>query len=190
MMAVEVAANHAAGAKTNKPVFLGLLAEGEVRRGEPERALALIEQAFADMAETRMWESDLHRRRGELLAARGPQYRAQALDDLHKAVAIAVDQGAVALERLATAALARVDGSGPAAARAPDVCTDDPGLSPRERELLGLVGRGLTDKEIAAQLFISLATVRSHLDRIRDKTARRRRPELTRLAVELGLTRD
>jgi DNA-binding CsgD family transcriptional regulator len=60
-------------------------------------------------------------------------------------------------------------------------------LSPRERELLGLLGRGMTDKQIAAELVISLATVRSHLDRIRDKTGRRRRPDLTRLAVELGL---
>jgi len=33
---------------------------------------------------------------------------------------------------------------------------------------------------------ISLATVHSHLDRIRDKTGRRRWAELTRLAVELG----
>ena len=46
----------------------------------------------------------------------------------------------------------------------------------------------MTDKEIAAALVISLATVRSHLDRIRDKTGRRRRPELSRLADELGLS--
>ncbi|MDQ6948315.1 MAG: DNA-binding response regulator, partial [Actinomycetota bacterium] len=39
----------------------------------------------------------------------------------------------------------------------------------------------------ANTLFISVATIRSHLDRIRDKTGRRRRPELTRLAVELRL---
>ncbi|MDQ6617615.1 MAG: helix-turn-helix transcriptional regulator [Actinomycetota bacterium] len=63
-------------------------------------------------------------------------------------------------------------------------------LSPREQELLGLVGRGLTDREIAAKLVISLATVRSHLDRIRDKTGRRRRPQLTRLAVDLDLILD
>ena len=55
----------------------------------------------------------------------------------------------------------------------------------REREILALVGAGRTDKEIAEDLFISVATVRSHLDRIRDKTGARRRPELTRLAMEL-----
>jgi predicted ATPase/DNA-binding CsgD family transcriptional regulator len=60
-------------------------------------------------------------------------------------------------------------------------------LSPRERELVALVARGRTDAQIAAELFISVRTVRSHLDRIRDKTGCRRRAELTRLALEQGL---
>ena len=47
---------------------------------------------------------------------------------------------------------------------------------------------GERDQDIAEQLFISISTVRSHLDRIRDKTGRRRRPDLTRLAAETGLT--
>jgi DNA-binding CsgD family transcriptional regulator len=34
---------------------------------------------------------------------------------------------------------------------------------------------------------ITVRTVRSYLDRIRDKTGRRRRPELTRLAIEEGI---
>ena len=60
-------------------------------------------------------------------------------------------------------------------------------LSPRECELVTLVARGLTDTQIAAQLFISTRTVSSHLDRIRDKTGYRRRADLTRLALTLGL---
>src|SRR6185437_3630534 len=36
------------------------------------------------------------------------------------------------------------------------------GLSPREEELLRLVAGGLTDAQIAGQLFISVSTVRSH----------------------------
>jgi len=43
-------------------------------------------------------------------------------------------------------------------------------LSARERELVTLVARGRTNAEIAAQLYISIPTVTSHLDRIRDKT--------------------
>ena len=62
-----------------------------------------------------------------------------------------------------------------------------PPLSAREREILTLLAQGLTDQQIAEALTISLATVRSHLDRIRDKTGCRRRPDLTRLAIEIGL---
>ena len=50
-----------------------------------------------------------------------------------------------------------------------------------------LVAQGCTDAEIAAQLYISIRTVRSHLDRIRDKTGCRRRADLTRLALSTGL---
>jgi predicted ATPase/DNA-binding CsgD family transcriptional regulator len=60
-------------------------------------------------------------------------------------------------------------------------------LSGRERELVSLVAQGRTDADIAAQLYISISTVRSHLDRIRDKTGCRRRADLTRLALGTGL---
>ncbi|MGH3210517.1 MAG: LuxR C-terminal-related transcriptional regulator [Trebonia sp.] len=60
-------------------------------------------------------------------------------------------------------------------------------LSPRERELITLVAQGHTDAQIARQLYISVHTVSSHLDRIRDKTGCRRRAELTRLALSAGL---
>jgi DNA-binding CsgD family transcriptional regulator len=61
------------------------------------------------------------------------------------------------------------------------------GLTKRERELVSLVAAGFTDGQIAEKLFISIRTVRSHLDRIRDKTGARRRAELTRLALECQL---
>jgi DNA-binding CsgD family transcriptional regulator len=60
-------------------------------------------------------------------------------------------------------------------------------LSARERELVTLVAQGHTNAQIAAQLFISVRTVGSHLDRIRDKTGCRRRADLTRLALTAGL---
>jgi serine/threonine-protein kinase PknK len=60
-------------------------------------------------------------------------------------------------------------------------------LSARERELVTLVAQGRTDAQIAAQLGVSIRTVRSHLDRIRDKTGCRRRADLTRLALSAEL---
>jgi DNA-binding CsgD family transcriptional regulator len=77
--------------------------------------------------------------------------------------------------------------------------TEDPGsrqpgtppgagtLSARERELVTLVAQGHTNAQIAARLYISVRTVSSHLDRIRDKTGCRRRADLTRLALAAGL---
>jgi len=61
------------------------------------------------------------------------------------------------------------------------------GLSARERQLVTLVAQGHTNAQIAGQLFISVRTVSSHLDRIRDKTGCRRRADLTRLALTAGL---
>jgi DNA-binding CsgD family transcriptional regulator/tetratricopeptide (TPR) repeat protein len=60
-------------------------------------------------------------------------------------------------------------------------------LSARERQLVMLVAQGRTDTQIAAELSISVRTVGSHLDRIRDKTGCRRRADLTRLALTAGL---
>ena len=60
-------------------------------------------------------------------------------------------------------------------------------LTTREKEILALVAAGERDADIAEELFISIRTVRSHLDRIRDKTGYRRRPDLTRLAIKEGL---
>ena len=65
----------------------------------------------------------------------------------------------------------------------PTVAPGVEALSPRERELVTLVARGHTDAQIAGLLSISVRTVGSHLDRIRDKTGCRRRADLTRLAL-------
>jgi predicted ATPase/DNA-binding CsgD family transcriptional regulator len=80
----------------------------------------------------------------------------------------------------------------PSAAPGPAAGPDQPSrelamLSPRERELVTLVAQGRTDAQIAAQLYITVRTVGSHLDRIRDKTGCRRRADLTRLALSAGL---
>lgn len=61
-------------------------------------------------------------------------------------------------------------------------------LSDRERQVLSLLAAGERDADIAEVMSISVRTVRSYLERIRDKTGRRRRPELTRLAIEEGIT--
>jgi DNA-binding CsgD family transcriptional regulator len=61
------------------------------------------------------------------------------------------------------------------------------GLSVRELEVLRLVCAGDTDQQIAQALVISVKTVHSHLDRVRDKTGCRRRAELIRYAMDHGV---
>jgi DNA-binding NarL/FixJ family response regulator len=68
--------------------------------------------------------------------------------------------------------------------------TGELALTKRELEILSLLAEGETDADIARQLYISIRTVRSHLDRIRDKTGRRRRADLTRLALEQAAGHD
>ncbi|ANY10150.1 LuxR family transcriptional regulator [Pseudonocardia sp. HH130630-07] len=60
-------------------------------------------------------------------------------------------------------------------------------LTPREREVLALVGRGHTNPEIAAQLVISPATARTHVGRLLTKLAARDRVQLVLIAHEAGL---
>ncbi|MGW1680358.1 response regulator [Saccharopolyspora sp. NPDC002376] len=59
-------------------------------------------------------------------------------------------------------------------------------LSHREAEVLARLAAGERDQDIAVGLRISIRTVRSYLDRIRDKTGLRRRPALTAYAIEHG----
>lgn len=63
-------------------------------------------------------------------------------------------------------------------------------LGVREKEVIALVASGLTDDEIAEALGIASSTVRSHLDRIGQKTGARRRPAIMRLAQHRGLIPD
>ncbi|MFD5108469.1 response regulator [Streptomyces cinereoruber] len=60
-------------------------------------------------------------------------------------------------------------------------------LTEREREVLGLVGAGLSNDEIAGRLVLSPATAKTHVSRIMTKLAVRDRAQLVILAYESGM---
>jgi DNA-binding NarL/FixJ family response regulator len=60
-------------------------------------------------------------------------------------------------------------------------------LTEREREVMSLIGRGLSNAELAETLFVSVATAKTHVSRIMTKLDARDRAQLVVLAYETGL---
>jgi DNA-binding NarL/FixJ family response regulator len=62
-------------------------------------------------------------------------------------------------------------------------------LTDREREVLALVGRGMSNSEIGAQLYVSPATAKAHVSHVMTKLYARDRAQLVVVAYESGLVR-
>src|SRR5277367_5783415 len=82
----------------------------------------------------------------------------------------------------------------PVAAAKADFAVDDAarerlGITRREMEILELVARGLSNREIGETLFVSENTVKTHCSRAFDKLGARRRTEAVQRSKELGLLR-
>jgi DNA-binding NarL/FixJ family response regulator len=74
-------------------------------------------------------------------------------------------------------------------ARAPRRPTELAGLTDREREVMALVGAGLSNDEIAERLVVSPATAKTHVSRAMVKLGARDRAQLVVFAYEAGLVR-
>ncbi|MFI6642032.1 response regulator [Streptomyces sp. NPDC050504] len=106
-----------------------------------------------------------------------------ALDDiLHAVRTVAAGDGLLApsvtgrlIKDFANGRAGRADRDGPT------------GITGREREVLTLVGRGLTNTEIAVELTISVATAKTYVTRLLAKLGARDRVQLVIIAYEAGL---
>jgi DNA-binding CsgD family transcriptional regulator len=179
-------------AKTVNPEALAALAHGlgetALLDGDPEQAGARFEQALGLLADLhlpyeaaqtqlRAGAALLHTKRREQAIERlEDAYRtarrlvAQPLAD--RAARVLSDAGEAVDRRLGRRAAARLDG---------------PGLTRRELEVVRLIARGRTNRQIAGQLFLSTRTVDMHVRNSFRKLDCRTRAEATRKAGELGL---
>jgi len=106
-------------------------------------------------------------------------------DQLVHAIRVLADGGALLAPEVTRRLIAQF-------ASAPTVSLPSARLDPlteREREVLVLVARGLSNTEIAAELVVSEATVKTHISRLFDKLAVRDRAQAVIAAYETGLVR-
>ncbi|MFF5894578.1 response regulator [Streptomyces argenteolus] len=99
-------------------------------------------------------------------------------DELFTAVRAAADGRTVLSPAVASRLVSRV--------RTPTAPGNE-SLSAREREVLGLVARGTSNREIAAELFISEATVKTHLTHVFAKLGAKDRAAAVAVAYERGI---
>ncbi|MFI5806727.1 response regulator [Streptomyces sp. NPDC051561] len=94
-----------------------------------------------------------------------------------------VASGQSLLDPATTARLMRSLRAGPASG--PALAPELEGLSPRERDILALIGEGLTNREIGKKLFLSEKTVKNHISRLLAKLGVQRRVQAAVLATHL-----
>ena len=139
----------------------------------------------------RLRETSPHTRVVVLTAQRDPSFAGEALrlgasgyvpkeaaeSQLLQAIEVAAGGGTYLEPQLGARLAANVAATSRAAAE----------LSEREIEILRLIARGLTNREMATRLYLSVRTVESHRARIQRKLGRSRRSDLVEYALERGL---
>ena len=152
---------------------------------------------LARLPETRILVLSASGEQDDVLAAvtagaRGYLVKSASVTELEDAVRRTVAGAAVFTAGLAGLVLGefrRRDAQGGTGGRDAGDCTG-PNLTERETEVLRLVAKGMTARQIAARLVLSHRTVESHVQNTLRKLQLGNRVELTRYALERGLAED
>jgi DNA-binding CsgD family transcriptional regulator/Flp pilus assembly protein TadD len=161
------------------------------RTAEAEAALRAAREAAREQgSRPLLWQ--LHASLGALLHAQG---RREDAEQAYAAARLVVEQMAATIpndalrEEFLGSALARIPTARQPSARG--LAKDRyGGLTAREREVVALIARGLSNREIAEALVISERTVEAHTGHIRDKLGHTSRTQVAAWAVEHGLAQD
>ena len=157
------------------PVLDGAAATARLRRDHPEVAV-LVLTTFDDDASI-----------AAALAAGARGYLTKDASRTDIALAIrTVARGQSTFSATVTDRLLSGLGQPRARAAAPAVTARLSGLTVREREVLGLIGDGLNNAEIAERLFVSTATVKTHINNLFAKLDLRDRAQAVRLGRDLS----
>jgi DNA-binding NarL/FixJ family response regulator len=116
--------------------------------------------------------------------ASGFALKSRPLDELLTAIRTVAGGEALLAPSVTRRLIAHFTGRARLAARAPSGLDE---LTEREREVLSLVARGLSNAELAETLHVSLPTAKTHVSRILTKLGVRDRTQLVILAYESGL---
>lgn len=131
------------------------------------------------------FDEDDHVRGALRAGASGFVVKDMALDDILAAIRVVAAGDALLAPGVTRRLIADFAGRPEAAPRRPPRPVE--GVTEREREVLTLVGRGLSNTEIAEDLFITVATAKSHVSRLLTKLGARDRVQLVITAYEAGL---
>jgi len=161
------------------PTMSGIAATREIKARHPETEVVLLT----------MHEEDEYVFEGLSAGASGYLLKDASHDELMstlRRVQAGQAQIAPSVTRKLVREFASMRQAKPEPAVAPQVPVRPPGLSPREYEVLSLLVRGWSNRQIANELFIDETTVKTHLHRIFEKLHVRDRTQAAILAVQRG----
>jgi len=141
----------------------------------PDQGAIKLTSAITDLApDTKVLALGLTEERKRVLryveaGATGYILKNDSLDDMIENVRAAVNDKVFVSPKIAAAMMERLSDLAQMFSDVENSVTDDAGLTPRELEVLELIGEGLTNQQISEQLVIEVGTVKNHVHSILEK---------------------